>query len=241
MNNRPMMRWMPLLLFASSLIAQDTLVVGSRFVQPPMAYYRRHKPTGFEVDLLKALASKLDSDLQFVSMSKSELEEAWQEGRCDVLIGECADDSPDAQLDYLKTYWVILEDDQHKSPQGQLDNRPMGCLDKKEALQIAQNYGPIKVYAADQMLEALSDLTSGKIQGLVHLELHACYLKFAKGSLSIHRLSNWPQLPLSFKMQPKHHQSLKQAFDSLQSSEEYKNLIKRWFGFGFLKKDLNIS
>ncbi|MCH9608783.1 MAG: L-cystine-binding protein FliY [Chlamydiales bacterium] len=147
-----------------------TLVVGGDLVDPPFAFMKKRKEVGFEVDLVREIAKKLDREVRFVK----------KEEACDLKLGGC-----ESRFSYMTSPLSLLVDTSRhpettswKDVNGRIGVQGFG----KE---IAEKMGEVVVYRDDRTIDAIVDLMQGRIDAFLKLKPAAIYLKFSAPSLKI--------------------------------------------------------
>lgn len=195
------------------ILLTSVLTLSGDLVNPPFAYVRKRREVGFEIDLAREIAKKLDAELQF-----------GIEG--DLKVGGGTSDEP-----YMMAPLTVLVDTQRR-PQitsfadvkGKIGVQGFG----KE---IAEQLGEVINYPKERTIDAIVDLTSGKIDAFLMVKPAALYLSFS--SMTVEMIDEVPGIscPLGFDIQSVElREKVKVAQKELVEEGVFDTIYRKWFG-----------
>ena len=166
------------------------LRIGTYFVNPPFEYIFRGKRIGFEVDLIKEIAHRLQLKPLFVNTQWEIILQQMQDGRYDCIIGGItitpARQAALAWSDAYMTTTLSLVINSTKTPQirslADLKDATVGVqaattdYDVAIAMQRRGQIGKVKVYPFDHIADAMTDLAAGRITAVMKVYPVAAWL-----------------------------------------------------------------
>jgi len=166
------------------------LRIGTYFVNPPFEYIFRGKRIGFEVDLIKEIAHRLQLKPLFVNTQWEIILQQMQDGRYDCIIGGItitpARQAALAWSDPYMTTTLSLVINSTKTPQirslADLKDATVGVqaattdYDVAIAMQRRGQIGKVKVYPFDHIADAMTDLAAGRITAVMKVYPVAAWL-----------------------------------------------------------------
>jgi ABC-type amino acid transport substrate-binding protein len=170
-------------------LAPGVLRVGTYFVNPPFEYLSRGRKIGFEVDLMNEIARRLRLRPLFVDTREVILRQ-MQEGQYDCIVGGITITPARQQIlawsDPYMTTTLSLIIDAFRSPEirgiADLKDAVVGVqaattdYDVAIAMQTRREIKDVKVYSFDQLADALTDLTAGRITAVMKVYPVAAWL-----------------------------------------------------------------
>ncbi|WP_066453051.1 transporter substrate-binding domain-containing protein [Castellaniella caeni] len=223
--------------------ASGTLVVGLEGTYPPFGYRdSAGKLTGFDVDVITAVAHQLGAKPQFVTTEWSGIIAGLQAGKFDVIANQVSI-TPDREkaLDFSVPYiYSAAQVIQRKDDQTDYSS-PAAFKDKKVAVVLGSNYVPmvkaipgaiVKTYPG--AVEFLSDLAGGRLDAGVNDRLLLPYL-IRQSNLPLRQGALLPgestKMGIPFrKGNPAFAKAIDAAFQTMRSDGTLKTLSKKWFG-----------
>jgi ABC-type amino acid transport substrate-binding protein len=171
-------------------LAPGVLRIGTYFVNPPFEYIFRGKRIGFEVDLIKEIAHRLQLKPLFVNTQWEIILQQMQDGRYDCIIGGItitpARQAALAWSDPYMTTTLSLVINSTKTPQirslADLKDATVGVqaattdYDVAIAMQRRGQIGKLKVYPFDHIADAMTDLAAGRITAVMKVYPVAAWL-----------------------------------------------------------------
>ena len=195
------------------LLLTSVLTLWGDFVNPPFAYIRKRKEVGFEVDLAREIAKKMGVELQF-----------GVEG--DLKVGGNLSEIP-----YMMAPLVVLVDTQRR-PQVHSISDVKGKIGIQGfGREIAEQLGEVIDYPSDRMLDAIVDLTDGKIDAFLKVKPAALYLTFSSASVKIIDEVVGSVCPLGFEISNQElQQKVVSAQKELVAEGTFDVIYRKWFG-----------
>lgn len=215
------------------------IYVGTNAEFKPYEYLEGEKIVGFDIELMEAMAQKLNYDVKWVNMNFSGLLPALQSNKIDVVIaGMAATPERAKAVDFSKPYLafgtghaVIVNKESDIATKKELSNKEVGVqLGSKQEL-LAKKEGA-KVVLFDSFSGAILALQQNKIDAVVMDENSGKeYMKKTKGLKIVDKImDNSPGESLAFKKGNK--KLLKEfeiAFEKVLKNGEYLELVKKYF------------
>lgn len=200
-------------------------------MSPPLEFLRRRKYVGFEVDIIREVANVLGRELIFVEASSEKLSKMLASGECDLVMGGYVQgaEAINSTIPYFSSDLAILIDTLCRPLITSLADLKGGVIGIIEGIGVEpwmEGYRDVRSYRADQMIDAMADLTTGKIDALCHLHLVATYLKYATPTVKL--LDRLPSStrPLVFGVSKELEETVNQTLSELNIQP----IAKRWFG-----------
>ncbi len=230
---------------AVRLIKRGELRIGTYFVNPPFEFILDGKRVGFEVDLMDAIARKLQVQPVFVNTRWEVILHEMERSRFDCIIGGITI-TPDRQkiLDWSTPYMVTtlsLIVDARRMPQAtglaDLKTAIVGVqadttdYDAALALHRAGRIAAVKAYPFARIGAAITDLVAGRIGAVMKVYPVAAYLtQQTPGLRIIGQVPADPQpLGIGFNRDnPGLLASVNGALAALKSDGTYPSLAAKW-------------
>ncbi|MGB6007373.1 transporter substrate-binding domain-containing protein [Castellaniella sp.] len=223
--------------------SSGTLVVGLEGTYPPFGYRDSSgKLTGFDVDVITAVAHHLGAKPRFVTTEWSGIIAGLQAGKFDVIANQVSI-TPERQkvLDFSAPYiYSAAQIIQRKDDKTDYST-PATFKDKKVAVVLGSNYVPmvkaipgaiVKTYPG--AVEFLSDLAGGRIDAGVNDQLLLPYL-IRQSNLPLRQGALLPgestRMGIPFRQgNPEFAKAIDAAFKDMRSNGTLEKLSKKWFG-----------
>jgi ABC-type amino acid transport substrate-binding protein len=171
-------------------LAPGILRVGTYFVNPPFEYLSKGRKVGFEVDLVNAIARRLHLRPLFVNTQREVILQQMQDDRYDCVVGGItitpARQEVLAWSDPYMTTTLSLVTDTLRSPEirgfADLRDATVGVQaattghNAAISMQMRREIKDVKVYAFDQIADAIRDLTAGRINAVMKVYPAAAWL-----------------------------------------------------------------
>lgn len=178
-----------------STFNKDTLIVGMDDAFAPMGFKDENgEITGFDVDLAKALATKLNKEVKFQPIDWTMKETELNSGNIDLIwngytINDDRKKKVDFSVPYLKNQQVIVtlsnsdiktkDDLKGKKVGAQNESSAISAMEKEEGLYSSFNGGSAITFEDNN--QALMDLEAGRIDAVVADEILVRYYTSLKG------------------------------------------------------------
>lgn len=178
-----------------STLSKDTLIVGMDDAFAPMGFKDENgEITGFDVDLAKALATKLDKEVEFQPIDWTMKETELNSGNIDLIwngytINDDRKKKVDFSVPYLKNQQVIVtlgnsdiktkNDLNGKKVGAQNESSAISAMEKEAELYSSFNGGSAITFEDNN--QALMDLEAGRIDAVVADEILVRYYISLKG------------------------------------------------------------
>jgi ABC-type amino acid transport substrate-binding protein len=221
------------------------LRIGTYFVNPPFEFVSGQERVGFEVDLMKEIARRLDLQPEFVNTQWEVILHEMQNNLYDCIVGGITI-TPDRQrllawsAPYMTTTLSLLVDSA-RSPAtmglADLKGATVGVqaattdYDAAVAMQRAGKIGNVKVYSFARITDAITDLISGRVNAVMKVyPVAAWFARKTPGVRILTQVPNDPQ-PLGIGFN-KNNAGLVAAIDSalteMQRDGSYKTIAQHW-------------
>ncbi|MGB0405283.1 MAG: transporter substrate-binding domain-containing protein, partial [Fusobacterium sp.] len=205
----------------------------------PYEYLEGDKIVGFDIELMEAMAGKLNYEVKWVNMSFSGLLPALQSNKIDIVIaGMAATPERAKAVDFSKPYLafgtghaVIVNKDSNILIKEDLKDKEVGVQLGSKQEQLAEKEGA-KIVLFDSFAGAILALKQNKIDAVVMDENSGEeYMKKTKELKIVDKImDNSPGESLAFKKGNK--KLLKEfeiAFEKVLKNGEYLELVKKYF------------
>lgn len=229
-----------------STLKPGTLIVATYFTNPPFEFLNNGRHVGFEVDLIKEIAKRLNLHLEFKKTRWESIIHELNEHHYDLIMGAITITPTREKIiafskPYMTTTLSILINSnntpQVKKP-ADLHELTMGIQAATTDLDIAKEMKSkgllhgIKIYPFADFNRAIDDLVSGKIGAVMKVYPVAYYYAQHHPELSIlSEVSNDPQ-PLGFGINKKNRALVKavnRVQAEIQADGTYEKIYKKWF------------
>lgn len=228
------------LTFTTSMMANEVVKVGIAANYPPFDYMKNGKLTGFDYDLLTAVAKKAGLTLQWQNMSFSALIPALKTGKIDMIISAMSNTAKRARsVDFSNTYFLTKNlylknkgDESLKdlaSLQGKKLGVQLGSIQEARAKKLK---GVILV-PSENIINSIMALKAKKIAAvLADKDTAQGYLDTNKGSLVAFFQENDGSkgfaMAFDKNKQAKLIAKINEALSELKKSGEYKKLEEKY-------------
>lgn len=215
------------------------IYVGTNAEFKPYEYLEGDKIVGFDIELMEAMAGKLNYEVKWVNMSFSGLLPALQSNKIDIVIaGMAATPERAKAVDFSKPYLafgtghaVIVNKDSNILIKEDLKDKEVGVQLGSKQEQLAEKEGA-KIVLFDSFAGAILALKQNKIDAVVMDENSGEeYMKKTKELKIVDKImDNSPGESLAFKKGNK--KLLKEfeiAFEKVLKNGEYLELVKKYF------------
>jgi ABC-type amino acid transport substrate-binding protein len=238
----------PLWASATSAIATrkpGILRIGTYFVNPPFEFVSHGERIGFEVDLMKEVARRLDLQPEFVDTRWEGIFGQLDNGLYDCIVGGITI-TPNRQkllawsIPYMTTTLSFIVDGA-RSPAGMtladLKGATVGVqaattdYDAAIAMKRASKIGMVKVYSFAQIDHAMADLTAGHVQAVMKVTPIAdCFVQRTPGLRILAAVPDDPQpLGIGFKKTSTTLAGdVNRALTQMHEDGTYRMLAQRW-------------
>jgi ABC-type amino acid transport substrate-binding protein len=221
------------------------LRIGTYFVNPPFEYITRGEHVGFEVDLMKEIARRLELKPIFVNTHWATILKEMHDGRYDCIVGGITI-TPKRErvlawsVPYLTTALSLVVNGA-RTPEihglADLKGALVGVqaattdYDAALAMQKRGEIGGIKVYPFNRIEAAMSDLEAGRITAVMKVAPVAAWLSAKTAGLRIvAQVPDDPQpLGIGFGLrQPVLLAAVNGALEAMQRDGSMNRLKKKW-------------
>jgi ABC-type amino acid transport substrate-binding protein len=226
-------------------LVPGVLRIGTYFVNPPFEYISRGKEVGFEVDLIREIASRLHLRPLFVDTRWEAILQQLRDGDYDCIVGGItitpARKETLAWSEPYMTTTLSLVINSAKTPQisslADLKDAEVGVqaattdYDVAMAMQQHGQIGSVKVYPFARIAEAMTDLAAGRITAVIKVYPVAAWLaRRAAGLRIVAQVPNDPQpLGIGFnKNNPELLAAVNSALFGVKQDGSYARLARRW-------------
>jgi ABC-type amino acid transport substrate-binding protein len=221
------------------------LRIGTYFVNPPFEFISGGERVGFEVDLMKELARRLDLQPQFVNTQWEVILHEMQENLYDCIVGGITITPARQKLlawsaPYMTTTLSLLVDRARSPEIMRLADLKGGTVavqaattdfDAAVAMQRAGEIGSVKVYPFARIADAITDLAAGRVNAVMKVyPVAAWFVRTTPGIRILTQVPNNPQpLGIGFR---KNNASLVAAVDralnEMQQDGSFKATAQHW-------------
>jgi ABC-type amino acid transport substrate-binding protein len=221
------------------------LRIGTYFVNPPFEFVSHGERIGFEVDLMKEVAKRLELQADFVNTQWEVVLHQMEQHIYDCIVGGITI-TPNRQkvllwsVPYMTTT-LSLVINTSKSPANmtlaELQKGTVGVqaattdYDAAIAMKKAGQIGDVKVYSFAHISDAVGDLAAGKIQAVMKVyPVAAWFVQNTPGLRILGPVPNDPQpLGIGFnKQNPELLAAVNRVLKQMQDDGTYQALTQRW-------------
>lgn len=219
---------------------RGTLKFALEGTYPPFNYKENGQLTGFEVELAKALAQKMDVKAEFSTSEWSAILAGLQAGKYDVVINQVGiTDKRKESFDFSEPYTVsspqlIIRKDEKRDFKtlADLKGKKLGLGQGTNFGEIAKAVGGIDVKTYPGSSEYLQDLALGRIDAALNDSLLIPYI-VKKTKLPLKPGAPVGELEKSgmafVKGNPQFKAALNKALAELQADGSFAKISKKWF------------
>ena len=231
-----------------STLSKDTLIMGMDDAFAPMGFKDENgEITGFDVDLAKALADKLNKKIEFQPIDWTMKETELSSGNIDLIwngytINDDRKKKVDFSVPYLKNQQVIVtlsnssiknkEDLKGKKIGAQNESSAISAMEKEEDLYSSFNGGSAITFEDNN--QALMDLEAGRIDAVVADEILVRYYISLKGENKFNILDeNFGEEEYGVgirKGDSEMVEAFNEAYKELQDEGTLAEISIKWFG-----------
>jgi PAS domain S-box-containing protein len=244
--------WLHLLILSlavpSSATERMKLVVGGDHQNPPFEFLAQGVPTGFNIEVMRAVAREMGAAVQIRLGPWSEVRTALEQGKIDALAGMYYSEERSRKVDFSLPHTMVT-----MGLYVRMDSTIQSIEDIRNKEIIVQRGDIVDDYLHEKKITAhivqvtdpadeLRLLASGRHDcALMPSSLQGEYLIRSLGLSNIKSVgTNLPQLRYCFAV-PKGKTALRyridEALNILKVNGEYKNIYDKWFGI-YEKRDL---
>ena len=226
-------------------LVPGVLRIGTYFVNPPFEYVSHGRKIGFEVDLMREIASRLRLRPLFVDTRWEAILQQLRDGDYDCIVGGItitpAREETLAWSEPYMTTTLSLVINSAKTPQisslADLKDAEVGVqaattdYDVAMAMQQYGQIGSVKVYPFARIAEAMTDLAAGRITAVIKVYPVAAWLaRRAAGLRIVAQVPNDPQpLGIGFnKNNPELLAAVNSALFGVKQDGSCARLARRW-------------
>lgn len=231
-----------------STLDKETLVVGMDDAFAPMGFKDENgEITGFDVDLAKEIAKRLNKDVKFQPIDWTMKESELKSGNIDLIwngytITDDRKEKVDFSVPYLKNKQVIVtlsdsdinskSDLSGKKVGAQNESSAVSAMEKEEELYSSFNGGDAITFEDNN--QALMDLEAGRIDAVVADEILVRYYISLKGEDKFKILDdNFGEEEYGVgirKGDTKMVEAFNKAYKEIQEDGTLKEISEKWFG-----------
>jgi ABC-type amino acid transport substrate-binding protein len=226
-------------------LVPGVLHIGTYFVNPPFEYISRGKEVGFEVDLMREIASRLHLRPLFVDTRWEVILQQLRDGDYDCIVGGItitpAREETLAWSEPYMTTTLSLVINSAKTPQirslADLKDATVGVqaattdYDVAIAMQQRGRIGSVKVYPFARIADAMTDLAAGRITAVIKVYPAAAWLaRRTPGLRIVAQVPDDPQpLGIGFnKNNPELLAAVDSALAGMKQDGSYARLAHQW-------------
>ena len=226
-------------------LKHGTLLVGTYFVNPPFEFIADGRRVGFEVDLMKAIARRLDLRAGFVNTRWETILREMQENRYDCIVGGITI-TPDRRrllawsVPYMTTTLSLVVDGRRSQAMMTLADLKRATVgvqaattdyDVAIAMQRAGQIGGVRVYPFSRIADAITDLIAGRIGAV--MKVYPVAVWFVRQTPGLRILAQVPDAPqplgIGFNRDnPGLVAAVDDGLAEMQRDESYEALVRRW-------------
>ncbi len=198
------------------------------------------KPSGFNIDVLRAVAKEVDLDVEIKLGPWSQVRKDLEEGRIDIVTGMIASAEREARVDFTTPFLTInyaMFTREDSSVQSIKDLRGRELIVQRSDIMhdyaVANNL-TAKIILVDSQVEALRLLASGKHDAALTSKLQGLYLmhKYKLSNVEIAEAFFYPQ-DLCFAVTEDNNEllaNLNKGLRIIKATNRYEEIYQRWFG-----------
>jgi PAS domain S-box-containing protein len=237
--------WLPLLILSMAVPSSATerlkLVVGGDHQNPPFEFLEQGVPTGFNIEVMRAVARELGADVEFRLGPWAEVRSALELGKIDALAGMYYSAKRSQRVDFSLPHTMVsmgLYVRLNSPIQSIEDIRGKAVIVQRGDIvddYLRENEITTHIVQVTDPADALRLLASGRHDcALMPSSLQSEYLIRVLGLSNIKAVgTNLPQLRYCFAV-PKGNTALRyrldEALNILKVNGQYKKIYDKWFG-----------
>lgn len=226
-------------------LQQGSLTIGTYFVNPPFEFTKDGRRVGFEVDLMQAIATRLELRAVLIDTRWEVMLRQQQEGRYDCIVGGITI-TPSRRKELIwstpyivTTLSIIINEALTPNIRSLADLAKASVAvqaattdyDAAVVMRARGEIGSIKVYPFDQIADAMQDLRAGRVTAVMKVAPVASWLAQRSPSLRvIAQVPNDPQ-PLGIGFDRSNgplREAVDNALSDMKSSGDLAALAGKW-------------
>lgn len=215
------------------------LLIGSDTTYPPFAFIKDEKPDGFDIDIAKEIAKRMEREFEIVPISWESIYEDVNEGKLDMIISAIPiSTEKEKVVDFSDPYFVMeylllcLSGTDIKIKED-LEGRVVGVL-KSEKENLGEEYlANYEVAAYDDVVVMLEELKNKKIEGiLISIPMSINILRENKEMYVIlDRVKSNKEFGIVFSEGSRLKEEVNKILEEIKEDGTYSKIYDRWFGF----------
>ncbi len=220
---------------------KSPLIVGSDTTYPPFEFIENGDITGFDIDLIKEIASRMEKEIEITSISWDPDYKDLIEGVLDIVISAAPIEAEKTVIvDYSMPYYtleyllVTLSGSEIKIKED-LAGKRIGVL-KMGKSNISGDYlGNYEVSEYEDIMEMLDVLKNKEIEAiLINLPLAVSLLKDNKDMyLVLDKINSDREFAIVFKKGSPLVSEVNPVLDAMVADGEFQSIYDKWFNYNF--------
>lgn len=227
--------------------SQNVIMVGTSADMPPFEFFKDQEIVGYDIDVIRAVAKKMDKQIRIQDMDFSALIPALQSGRIQIAISSLTPNPERRQvIDFSKPYLTLPlaiiargNDDLSnvENLQGKIIGVQLGSTHEQYARELAEK-SSITIKSLNKLPELIESLKNGHVDGVILETTTALSFQENNPQLKIFLLSD---LDVSFSIAfPKGSDlvdEVNEAIEALRAEGVLEKLRDKWFKTLDLKRN----
>jgi len=220
---------------------KDLLIVGSDTTYPPFEFIENGDISGFDIDLIKEIASRMKKEIEITSSSWDPKFKDLIDGKLDIIISAVPVEAEKADtVDYSRPYYTLeyllvsLSGSEIKIKED-LAGKKIGVL-KMGKSNISKDYLiNYEISDYEDIIDMLDALGNKEIEAvLINLPLAVSLLKDNKDMyLVLDKINSNREFAIVFKKDSPLVWQVNQILDAMVTDGKYQSIYDKWFNYNF--------
>lgn len=219
-------------------INKKTLVIGSDTSYPPFEYVTNGETIGFDVDIIKEIATRLGKNIEIKPISWDPEFKELADGKIDMIISAVSLSGNQAVVDYSNSYYtleylMITLNGSETKTRDSLQQQNIGVLETGKdniSSQYLQNY---KINTYQDIMEMLQALRDKEIEAiLVPIPIGVTLIRDNKDIYSvIDKTTTDKNFVMVFNKGSILKDKINEAIDEIKKDGTYQEIYDKWFNY----------
>jgi len=219
----------------------NVLIVGSDTTYPPFEFIENGETVGFDIDIISEIVSRLEKDLEIVSISWDPEYKELVEGRLDMVISavpavEEKEEIIDFSIPYYKlNYLLISLIGSEKMVKEDLEGERIGILETDRDNLEKDYLSKYETVTYGEIMRMMDDLRSRKIEGvLVAVPIAVNILKENKDTcLVLDEVKSSKEFAIVFSKGSELKEEVDKVLEEIYEDGTYDIIYDKWFSYQF--------
>jgi len=219
----------------------NVLIVGSDTTYPPFEFIENGEAVGFDIDIIREIASRLEKDLEIVSISWDPEYKELLEGKLDMVISavpavEEKEEIIDFSTPYYKlNYLLISLIGSEKMIKEDLEGERIGILETDRDNLDKDYLSKYEITTYGEIMGMMDDLRNKKIEGvLIAVPIAVNILKENKDTcLVLDEVKSSKEFAIVFCKGSELKEEVDKVLEKIYEDGTYDAIYDRWFSYQF--------